>query len=84
MDGADPQLAFGSQQFNSMTMSHKLLVTLEEGQQLTSDGLYSITRKDRRRDKAMALRNLKPAAKRKENEINFKAIIRFFSDTCIM
>lgn len=39
MDGADPQLAFGNQQFNSMSMGHKLLVILERGQQLTSDDL---------------------------------------------
>lgn len=41
MDGADPQVAFGSPQFNLMPMSHKLLVILEGGQELISDGLYS-------------------------------------------
>lgn len=40
MDGADPQLAFDCQLFNSMIMSHNLVVTLEGGQQLTNDGLY--------------------------------------------
>lgn len=34
------QLAFGIQQFNSMT-SHGFVVTLEGGQQLPSDDLYS-------------------------------------------
>lgn len=74
MNDADPQLAFGSQRLNSMSLSHKLLVTLEGGQQSTSDGLYrnyvTLTR-----DKAMMLRRLdsqlkdtsKPAAKRKQN-----------------